>query len=64
MTTVADLKQQSGSGPHPILHCRKCGAEYSANKGDYWNLPATHIFVCCKVPCKLVVKSTRYVEVA
>ena len=45
MATIADLKDQIWPGPHPILACY-CGAEYSANKADYFLLPNDHEFVC------------------
>jgi len=41
-----------------ILHCPVCGAEYSGNAGDYWNLPDDHEFMCseCDQPMELVDK--------
>lgn len=57
--TVGDLKDHVGTpGPHPVLHCPVCDATYSANLGDYWDLPKTHVFTCCKTPNELVVKRT------
>lgn len=45
----------------PFLYCARCGAEYSATPGDYWNLPADHVFKCgeCRRLMRLV---TRHVE--
>lgn len=55
--TVADLKDQiCMNGPRPFLYCSKCGAEYSANAADYWNVPKDHVFKCCKRNMSLVVK--------
>lgn len=62
--TVNDLKEQTGAGPHPILVCLDCGAEYSANLGDYFLVPPTHVFTCCDVPMELRVKRVIYEEVS
>jgi len=65
MITVADLKDQIGvPGPHPILVCERCGAESSANKGEYFMRPLTYPFFCCDRPMILAVKMTVYEEVA
>ena len=47
-------------GDNRILYCSCCGAEYSGNAGDYWNLPDDHVFVCeyCDVEMELVTKVT------
>jgi hypothetical protein len=59
--TVADLSDQTGvSGPHPLLVCLECGAEYSANKADYFMSPLSHVFKCCGVPMQLATKKTVY----
>lgn len=60
MIKVADLKSQTGKGPHPILLCQKCGAENSANKGDYFAADPSWKFTCCNRPMQLVVKRTIY----
>lgn len=58
--TVAMLpKLTLASEPHPFLYCTKCGAEYSANAGDYWNSPDDHKFRCCRRNMVLVVRETR-----
>jgi len=31
----------------PILYCERCGSEYSANKGDYFDAPPGQKLVCC-----------------
>ncbi|MFA4971498.1 MAG: hypothetical protein WC683_02715 [bacterium] len=62
--TVADLKNQIGvPGPHPFLLCNVCGAENSANAGDYWDAPKDHVFTCCGEPMVLATKRTVYTEV-
>jgi hypothetical protein len=62
--TVADLKEQTGvPGPHPNLVCECCGAEYSANKGDYFMHPPTYPFFCCDRPMILAIRRTIYERV-
>jgi hypothetical protein len=58
--TVADLKQQSGMGPHPSLVCLECGAEYSANKADYFMSAPSYVFKCCGTPMVLATKRIVY----
>lgn len=61
---VGDLHDQIGyDGPRSILYCSVCGAEYSANKGDYFALPDSHVFECCGFPCARVVKSEVFAHV-
>ena len=64
MITVADLKDQTDVGPHPILYCRDCGSEYSANRADYsfYRLD-TYPFFCCDLPMILIIKKTIIEEV-
>lgn len=63
MVTVSDLFDHIGSKePRPILLCPRCGGEYSANKGDYWNHPQDYTFQCCDEPMLLVHKHTVYEE--
>lgn len=62
LVTKASLPDLIGSnGPRPLLYCRRCGMECSANRGDYFNLPETYTFRCCKRPMRLVFKQTVYV---
>lgn len=62
--TVADLSDQIGIvGPRPFLKCFVCGAEYSANRGDYFMRDGKYVFTCCKNPMKLVVKGVTFREV-
>jgi hypothetical protein len=61
---VRDLQDQTGyNGPRSILRCSCCGAEYSANKGDYFAASPDHVFMCCDFPMARVVKSTVYKHV-
>lgn len=54
--TVEDLQDQTlKTGPHPHLHCFKCGAQYSANRGDYFMHPKDHVFKCCRRNMTLVI---------
>lgn len=45
-----------------LMYCRGCGAEYSANSGDYWDTPAEHKFQCCGKTMDLVTKKTLYCD--
>lgn len=61
--TVGDLRDQIGKdGPRPLLYCPICGGEYSANAGDYFMAPKTHVFRCCGEPMRLITKRTVYKE--
>jgi hypothetical protein len=55
--TIDDLRDGQAYG---LLLCRVCGAEYSADRRDYWATPAGHVFKCCGKPNVLVHKVTRY----
>jgi hypothetical protein len=60
---VNDLKDHYIGRERPILLCvGECGGEFSATRGDYFQLPADHIFECCDEPMRLVFKRTRYVD--
>jgi hypothetical protein len=64
MITVADLTDQIGlKGTRPFLYCQVCREVYSANKGDYWNTPADHVFTCCDQPMILATKKTVIEEI-
>lgn len=54
----SNMKDQILTGDRKILRCPNCGAEYSGNAGDYWNLPEDHVFICssCQVEMELVDK--------
>ena len=55
--TKSNMQDQSLTGDHKILHCPNCGAEYSGNAGDYWNLPDDYVFICeCGQEMELVEK--------
>lgn len=62
MTRVKDPKDQIGMhiAARPILYCPNCGAEQSANAGDYWDRSPDHTFTCCNEPMRLVCKSVVY----
>lgn len=48
------------TGDPALLFCHHCGAENSANPSDYWQLPDSHVFMCCDEPMALVFKRTHY----
>lgn len=54
----SNMSDQITGDDHKVLHCPSCGAEYSGNAGDYWNLPDDHVFTCqeCEVEMELVTK--------
>lgn len=62
----SNMSEQILTDDHKILHCPSCGAEYSGNAGDYWNLPDDYIFTCryCDCEMELVNKvvTTRYID--
>jgi len=49
----------------PILYCDGCGGEYSANPGDYWQVPRHEEITCgeCGDLLRLVMKRTIYEDV-
>ena len=66
-----DLQHQIDvKGPHPLLYCPRCGAEFSANLGDYWRCDPNMVLRCstlddvfggeCETPLQLVTKHTVY----
>lgn len=63
--TYGMLRNQAGEpGPHPFLYCGECGARYSANAGDYWNVPKDRPVECeCGEPMILALEKTRIVSV-
>ena len=60
MARVKDLKDQILTTDNRILYCTVCGAEYSANAGDYWSCQPDYEFICCDMPMQLVIKRTVY----
>lgn len=46
-----------------FLYCPRCGGEYSAHKGDYWNLPDSYVFKCCGEPMIIATSKTIISEV-
>lgn len=61
--TVADLKDHYEG--HVFLYCETCFGEYSATKGDYWDMPEEEAFTCdhCGTNLRLVRRETRLVDV-
>ena len=48
---VKHLTDQIGKpGPSAILWCSYCGAEYSANAGDYFLAAPDTVLLCCEEP--------------
>ena len=60
MVKVGDLKDQTGTADRSMLYCVLCGAELSANKGDYFMAKDSTVLKCCGVPMNLVVKRITY----
>lgn len=62
--TVRDLKDQTGArGPHSVLFCTRCRAEYSANRGDYFMLAKDSELRCCNAPMRLMIRTVQMKEV-
>jgi hypothetical protein len=56
-----NLKDHILTGDKKIMYCPGCGAEYSANKGDYFMVSdPNYKFKCCDVTMKLVSKQVIY----
>lgn len=56
---VGNMRDQTGIlffGCKEFAYCSECGYEMFANKGDYWNLPDSHVLKCCGKPMQLVTK--------
>ena len=52
---VSKLRDQLNTPyPRPFLVCQECDAEWSANRGDYWNLPDDDVLTCCDKPLRRV----------
>jgi len=76
MITVAQLPDQDRTrrtlpngaiveGTPTILHCRECGAQYSATRGDYFLLPPNTPLRCgqCEAPLTLATVHTVIVPI-
>lgn len=48
-------------GPHPVMYCRDCLKEQSANAGDYWDTPSNHQFKCCGQTMEIVYRVMKYI---
>jgi hypothetical protein len=57
MVTVKDLADHcfTEERSNEVLYCEICENLFSANKGDYWNLPENYVFKCCDCEMLLVV---------
>ena len=62
--TMADLRRvgSDGTSSQGFLYCPKCGAECSANPGDYWSFPDDYAFLCVDGPMVLVRRESTLVE--
>lgn len=62
--TPRDLLDDPSHGPGRILLlCRKCGSEYSAQRGDYFTSSPDKPIKCCKQNLALVRKRVVYEDV-
>jgi Zn-finger protein len=61
-----NLRDQTGTNDETIMYCPFCFDEFSANVGDYWDVPGNHVFKCsnCKKPVLLGRKRTIYEPLA
>lgn len=57
VSDLPDLLEQKGE----FLYCRKCRREYSATRGDYWNLDPNKALKCCGVNMQLVRRECRLI---
>ena len=65
MIYVKDLKDQTNmKGNRPILHCTVCGADYSANAGDYFNCEEDTPLFCCNEPLRLGFKKVVFEDIS
>lgn len=46
-----------------FMHCEICESRYSADSGDYWNLPDEHEFTCCNEVMELVRETRQLIPV-
>jgi hypothetical protein len=63
MIRKRDLFVRLGNVPQPVLVCRICGKEYSANPADYFLLKPDYVFGCCDREMQLVDRRTVYVTI-
>lgn len=47
----SNMQDQILTSDKKILHCPKCGAEFSGNAGDYFMLPDDYVFYCTNLGC-------------
>lgn len=56
---INNLEDQLGQGStRTIMVCQVCPTEYSAQKGDYWDLPEDYVFTHHAQPMMLAKKKT------
>ena len=61
LAQIKNLKDQIITNDKKIAVCPCCGAEYSANKGDYWQLKESDYLTCCDgIICELATKKVVY----
>lgn len=46
-----------------VMYCKVCGAQYSANRGDYWDTPEEYVFKCCDKPMHLGIPYSGICEI-
>tara|TARA_X000001382_G_C3120285_1_gene162915 strand:+ start:100 stop:303 length:204 start_codon:yes stop_codon:yes gene_type:complete len=67
MTFKSDLVDPINDGEYDVcmLCPNQCGANYSANKNDYYTVGDDYLFTCdeCKEPLILVKKVVTYEEI-
>ena len=67
MTRKADLSDPMNDGEYnTMMMCpNQCGAMYSADKNDYYNVGDDYVFTCdeCEEPLILVRKVVTYEEI-
>ena len=58
---LKNLHDQILTNNNKIMKCFICGAEYSANSGDYWHINnPNYKFKCCDKMMSLVTKHIAY----
>ena len=59
--TLKNLKDQISTDDNKIMYCSVCGAEFSANIGDYFMInDPEYQFKCCNKTMQLATKHTHY----
>ena len=67
MVSKGDLVDTMNDGEYDVMMMcpNQCGAQYSANKNDYYTVGDDYVFTCdeCEVPLLLVKKVVTYEEI-